>query len=80
MSKSHLSLGIDRFCLEDGYYFADVFRWLGFPLARGKASPTGLCYSERRHQYANRHKCIHKYTSGLCREVGEELGVSKSRQ
>lgn len=53
--------------------------WAELPLARGKASPTVICYSERRHQYANRHKCIHKYTSGLCREVGEELGVSKSR-
>jgi hypothetical protein len=76
-----LSLALDRFWLEDGYYFADVvFRWLGSASTRPWQSVTDRFYGiERRHQYANRHKCIHKYTSGLSRELGEELGVSKSR-
>jgi hypothetical protein len=53
---------------------------LGSASTRPWQSVTDRFYgTERRHQYANRHKCIHKYTSGLSRELGEELGVSKSR-
>ena len=60
-------------------------RWILFsqmcPLSWASTRPVAkrnqpiLCYRERPHQYADRHECIEKYTSGLCCEPGEELSV-----
>jgi hypothetical protein len=45
--------------------FCRYLRGVGLPLARGKRNQPVLCYRERRHQYADRHECIQKYTSRL---------------
>jgi len=60
-------------------------RWILFlqisPLSWASTRPMAkrnqpiLCYRERPHQYADRHECIEKYTSGPCCGPGEELSV-----